>query len=100
MKDLQEILDFEPIQGNAPVMICNGCGKNTMVKEIAVIHPFENQNSDYSVAVCSDRCREMLLNPKYKNAVTMMITEGICNISARMNEQVSDKFHRFFQRLQ
>lgn len=99
MKNLQELLDFSPVQGSAPVMTCNACGSNSVVKHMATLYPFEDSSCDYSIAVCSGKCRETLLNPEYKEAVTMMMAEAICNISVKANLQVNNEFHQYFQQL-
>lgn len=97
MKNLQELLDFSPVQGNAPVMTCNACGRNSEVKQMATLYPFDDRSCDYSIVVCSDKCRETLLNPENKEPVTMMMAESICNISMNAGLNVNDEFHQYFQ---
>ncbi len=78
---IKEILSFNAIESdNAPDMQCNMCGKEANAKGwlLAAIYPFMNNTCDFSIVVCSKKCKDDYLTHPVAD---FHILDTICRIS-------------------
>ncbi len=69
-------LPFSKIQGNTPGFACHWCGLNHSGAgwQIADMKPFENEAATVSIVVCSDECKNKVLElPVIEYALANMI---------------------------
>jgi hypothetical protein len=85
----KDIIKFEELTSNVPIMVCYACANVLTPKKMAIIKPFTDERYYISYEVCSDDCEQFFLN--YPSTMRLVL-EDICKISMMQELSVKEEY--------